>query len=104
MSEYIKYFENGGKSVSFKIEDEDVSSKYNEIWTKIETILNVTSHSQPIYDGKYIKTKVKTFISMINTLPSKNEIPKEKAQYVCISAICFDSVLKVNKKCYPKSI
>ena len=36
MSEYIKYFENSGKNVSFKIEDEDVYLKYNEIWNKIK--------------------------------------------------------------------
>ena len=43
---------------------------------KLKT-LNVKFHSQPIYDDKYIKTKVKTFNSMINTLFSGNEIPKE---------------------------
>ena len=31
MSEYIKYCENGSKNMSFKIEDEDVYLKYNEI-------------------------------------------------------------------------
>ena len=35
MSEYIKYFENSGKSMSFKIENEDVYLKYNEICNKI---------------------------------------------------------------------
>ena len=59
MSGYTKYFENGGKNMSFKIEDEDVYLKYNEIWNKIKSILNVKFHSQPIYDDKYIKTKVK---------------------------------------------
>ena len=34
MSGYIKYFENGGKSMSFKNEDEDVYLKYNEILKK----------------------------------------------------------------------
>ena len=43
--------------MSFKIEDEDVYLKYNEIWNKIKSILNVKFHSQPIYDDKYIKTK-----------------------------------------------
>ena len=42
--------------------------KYTEIWNKIKNSLNVKFHSQPIYDDKYIKTKVKTFNSMINTL------------------------------------
>ena len=35
--------------------------KYNEIWNKIKGLLNIKLHSQPIYDEKYIKTKVKTF-------------------------------------------
>ena len=35
MSGYIKYFENGGKNMSFKIEYEDMYLKYNEIWNKI---------------------------------------------------------------------
>ena len=31
MSGYIKYFDNGGKNMSFKIEDESVHLKYTEI-------------------------------------------------------------------------
>ena len=74
MGGYIKYFENGGKNMSFKSESEDVYLKYNEIWNKIKNILNEKLHSQPIYDGKYIKTKVKTFNSMINTLFSGDNV------------------------------
>ena len=55
--------------------------------------LNTKFHSQPIYDDKYIQTKVKTFSSMINTLFSGNEIPKDRNHYICITAICIDSVL-----------
>ena len=102
MSGYIKYFENGSKNMSFKIEDEDVHLKYNEIWNKIKSILNVKLRSQPIYDEKYIKTKVKPFNSLINTLFSGDEIPKEKIHYVCIPAVCIDSILRVDKKNYPQ--
>ena len=76
--------------------------KYNEIWNKIKSILNEKSHSQPIYDNKYIKTKVKTFNNTINTLFSGDEIPKERIHYVCISAICILSVLRTNKKNDPQ--
>ena len=55
----IKYFENGSKNMSFKIGDEDICLKYNEIWNKIKSMLNVKLHSRPIYDEKYIKTKVR---------------------------------------------
>ena len=95
VSGYIKYFENGGKSMSFKIEDGDVYLKYSGIW-------DVKFHSQPIYDDKYIKTKVETFNNTINRLFSGDEIPKERIHYVCISAICIDSVLKRHKKSYPQ--
>ena len=102
MSEYIKYFDNGEKDMSFKIKVESMYLKYTEIWNKITDILNVKFHSQPIYDDKYIKTKVRTFNNMINTLFSGDEIPKERIHYVCIAAICTDSVLRVDKKHYPQ--
>ena len=62
--------------MSFKVEDESMYFKYTEIWNKIKDILNVKFHSQRIYDDRYIKTKVKTLNSMINTLFSGDEIPK----------------------------
>ena len=58
MSGYIKYFENGRKNMSFKIEDDEVYVKYNQIWNKIKELLGVKFCSEPIYDDKYIKIKV----------------------------------------------
>ena len=100
MSGYIKYFDNGGKNMSFKMEDESVYLKWTEIWNKIKGLLNVKLHSQPICDDKYIKTKVRTFNNTTNTLFSGNEIPKERNHYICITATCIDSVLIVDKKNY----
>ena len=77
MSEYIKHFDDVEKNMSFKTEDEGIYLKYNEIWNKIKKTLNTRFHTQPIYDEKYIKTKVKTFSGVINTLFSDNKIPKE---------------------------
>ena len=87
MSGYKKYFDNGRKNMSFKFEDESVYLKYTEIWNKIKRSLNARFNSQPIYDDKYIKTKVKTFSSMINTFFSENEIPKERNHYICIQVV-----------------
>ena len=55
--------------MSFKLEDDEVYLKYNEIWNKISKLLNsVKLSSDPIYDCSYIKTKVKTFNEVIKTL------------------------------------
>ena len=35
MSGYIKYFENGGKNMSFLIKNDEVSKKQDEIWDVI---------------------------------------------------------------------
>ena len=97
MSVYIKYFDDSGKNMSFKIENDDVFLKYNEIWNKIKMTLNIKFHNQPIYDEKYIKNKVKTFSDGINTA-SGNKTPKERSYYTCVAVICIDSVMKVDKK------
>ena len=66
---WIKYFDNGGKNMSFKIEDDEVYLKSNEIWGRIKELLNrVKLSSDPIYDDQYIKAKVKTFSEVIKTL------------------------------------
>ena len=39
---------------------------------------------------------------MINTLFSENEIPEERIHYICVAAICIDSVLRIDKKNYPQ--
>ena len=39
MSGYIKYFDDGGKNMSYKIENDNVFFAYNEIWNKIKKTL-----------------------------------------------------------------
>ena len=103
MSGWIKYFENGGKNMSFKIEDDEVYIKYNSIWNKIiELIGGLKFYSEAIYDDSYIKTKVKIFSDVIKTLFDGDKISKERVEYACIACISVDSVLKVEKKNYPQ--
>ena len=59
MSGYIKYSENGGKNMSFSIKDDKVQEKYDKIWDVIENKLGVKFHSEPIYERKYLKVKVR---------------------------------------------
>ena len=59
MNGYIKYFENGGKKTSFLIKSSEVWEKYENIWNTIKNKLNIKFHIQPIYENKYLKTKVK---------------------------------------------
>ena len=47
------------KNMSFKIEKDNVLVNYNGIWNKIKKKLDIKIHSKPVYDEKYIKTKLK---------------------------------------------
>ena len=59
MSGYIKYFEYGGQNMSFLIKDDKVLEKYKQIWDVITNKLKIKFHSLPVYDKKYLKTKVR---------------------------------------------
>ena len=100
MSGYIKYFENGGKNISFMLKNDDVLDKYNEIWGNIKTDLKTKFHSMPVYDEKYIKAKVREFNGVIKTNFLGDEIPKESMHYICIACITIDSVMRMEKKNY----
>ena len=76
---------------------DDVILKYNKIWEKIKKLLGVEFDIQSVYDGKYIKTRVKTFKDKVITKFTDSEIPKENTHYSCIAAIRVDSVIKLEK-------
>ena len=102
MSGYIKYFENGGKNMSFLIKDDEVWEKYEQIWDVIKNKLSIKFHSKPIYDQKYLKAKVREFDGVIKTNFLGNEVPKENMHYTCIACITIDSVMRIDKKNHPQ--
>ena len=102
MSGYIKYFDKGGKNMSFVTDDEEVYKKYNEIWEVVRKRLKVKFTVNPIRDDKYIIAKLKIFNGTNRTTFTYNIIPIERNNYTCIAAIDIDSVLKIdNKRAYP---
>ena len=58
MSGYIKYFNNGGKNMSFVTDDKEVYEKYDEIWN-VKGLLKLKFAASPIRDDKYILAKLK---------------------------------------------
>ena len=101
MSGYIKYFENGGKNMSFLIKDDEVWDKYDKIWDVIKDKLGINFHSEPVYEYKYLKATVREFDVIIKTNFLGN-IPKENMHYTCLGCITIDSVLRIGKKNHPQ--
>ena len=49
MSEYVKYFENGSKNMSFLIKDDEVWDKYDKIWDVIKDKLGINFYREPVF-------------------------------------------------------
>ena len=102
MNVYIKYFDDGGKNMSFVTDDEKFYEKYNEIWEVVRKFLKLKFTVGPIRDDKYVIAKLKIFNGTNRTTFTDDIIPFEKNHYTCIPAIDIDSVLKIdNKRAYP---
>ena len=104
MDGYIKYFDDGGKNMSFVTDDEKIYKKHNEIWEVVKNLLKVNSTVDLVRDDKYFVAKLKIF-DRINrtTFNNNNSIPIERNHYICIPAIDIDSVLKIDKRAYPQA-
>ena len=61
MNGYIKYFDDGGKNMSFVTDDEKVYEKYDEIWNVVKGLLKLKLTTNPMRDNKYILAKLKIF-------------------------------------------
>ena len=61
MDGYIKYFDDGGKNMSFVTNDEKNYEKYNEIWEVIRNLLKVDLTVVPVRDDIYLVAKLKIF-------------------------------------------
>ena len=104
MNGYIKYFDDGGKNMSFVTDDENVYGKYDEIWNVVKGLLKLKFAASPIRNDKYILAKLKILKKKnLTTFNNNNIVPTEKNHYICIPAIDTDSVLKIDKKAYPQA-
>ena len=85
------------------IKDEKLFKKYNEIWEKVKNIIKKEFNSEPVYNQKYLKAKIKSYIRKINTNFHNNKIPKGGSQFIYLSVILIDSVFRIGKvilKCF----
>ena len=68
ISGYIKYFDNGGKNMSFVTDDKKVYEKYDGIWNVVKGLLKLKFTASPIRDDKYILAKLKIFKKKYNSI------------------------------------
>ena len=92
--------------MSFKISDKQLLKKYNQIWKKVKSLLNIKFNSEPVYgdNNKDMKTKIKTYdCSVITNFQETKNAKRKRFMQVFVNnnaRFCY----KAKKKYYPQTL
>ena len=109
MTGYLNIFKDCTKKMSFLSDNNEFLKRYMTIWEKISELVNKKFDSDPVYNNKYINSKIRSYNNDIKTnfrnMDGKNnKLPEKNKQYKCISLITLDYVIKINGKYYPQTL
>ena len=109
MTGYLNIFENGNRKMSSLTTNNEFLERYTAIWEKISDLVNKKFDSDPIYNNKYINTKIRSYnndiITNFRNIDNKNnKLPEKNKPYKYISLISLDSIIENNKKNYPQTL
>ena len=109
MTGYLNIFKDGARKMSFFTTNNEFLERYTAIWEKISDLVNKKFDSDPIYNNKYINTKIRSYNNDIKTnfrnIDNKNnKLPEKNKPYKCVSLTSLDSIIRINKKYYPQTL
>ena len=70
----------------------------NIIKSGIKNVIVLKKDSEPVYNEKYVKTKIKSYNGKINTNFHDNGLSKEDSHCIWLSLILVGTVFKMGKK------
>ena len=74
--------------------------KYKAIWTKIEYLKNSKLNDLPVYDDRYIKTKIRAYGHKVFTKFRGLNVPEDNIECESFTVISIDTLLVYEKKYY----
>ena len=91
------------KKRSINIKYEKILIKYLKILNKVKSLIKKELNSEPLYNDKNIKTKIKIWNDKVYTNFQHNKIPKGNEHCACLSVILLDSIfVNSNNEYYPQ--
>ena len=81
----------------FRIDNEKLLEKYKIIWTKIEDFI---FNALPVYDERYVRTKIRTYGDNVYTNFCDLNIPDDDIECECFTVV---SITCLRKKLLPAS-
>ena len=84
--------------MSFHIDDEKLLEKYKTNWTKIEDLKDIELNALPVYDDRYIKTKMRTYGNKVYTNFHGLNVLEDDIECEFFTVISIDSLLVYESK------
>ena len=85
--------------IFFHVSDnKETLEKYSQIWNKIKSLIKKEFNNEPVYNDKYIKTKIKKYNDKVYKIFQHNEIPKDNEYCACLSVILLHSTFVNSEK------
>ena len=85
----------------FLIADDDLLEKCNTIWDKVSADIKKEFDSEPVYNKKFFKTKIKSHGDEVTKFYDKETL-KVDSNNTCLTIIRFDSALNKDGNYYPQ--
>ena len=92
--------DKNNKLMSLCINDEKLLEKYKANLTKIEDLKNIELNILPVYDDRYIKSKIRTYGDKIYTNFDGLNEPEDDIECESFTIISIDSLLVYENKYY----
>ena len=92
--------DKNNKLISFPVDDEKQLEKYKAIWTKIEDLKNIELDALPVYDDRYIKTKIRTYSNKVYTDLRGLNVSEDDIECEYFSVISINYLLVYENKYY----
>ena len=103
MNAYTKYFDKNNKYINLLVNNKKIFKKHSDICNKIKSLIKKEFNSEPVYNDKYIKTKIKIYNDRVYTNCQHNKMPKDNEYCAGLSVILLDSIfVNSDKEYYPQ--
>ena len=103
MSGHVKIFEvedKNNKLMYFRMDHGKLLEKDKANWTKIEDLQNIELNDLPVYDERYIKSKIRTYGDKVYTNFLDLNMPEDDIECESFTVISIDYLLVYDEKYY----
>ena len=78
--------------------------KYSKIRNIVSNTMEEAFDSEPVYNEKYLKTKIKFYEGKVNTNSLSDKVLNKGSYCICILVILIDSAVRMGKNYYPQVV